>query len=213
MPVKRRSLSWSLGSCLVIIALLGAGWWQRPSDQRRWRQWHQLPLARTVDDPASNAAELIDWAGARDFRFAMGDGSGWHGYNVLQIDGEGRCTYTFVELVAATDSRNTAASAQQWRRATFVLDAATLRNFRKLLRDVDFFRLKKEYHADIEDGTQRWARVEASGHRKTVYCSNFFPPAFLRISRFVSERIVATQGEAITAAETINPQPKDLELE
>src|SRR5689334_16753846 len=66
------------------------------------------PLARTVDDPASADAGSVDLVGANDFRFTMGDGSGMDGYDVVKIDSDGRCVYTFAQWRRATMPDGTA---------------------------------------------------------------------------------------------------------
>jgi hypothetical protein len=167
----------------------------------------------TVDDPVSADADSVDLVAAKDFQFTIGDGSGLYGYNVLKLGGDGNCTYTFFEFVPDPDPKSEALNKYQWRRADFVVDAKTMADLRQALVDADFFRLKKEYHApNIEDGTQRWAKVQASGKRKAVYCNNVFPTQFENIRGFVNERIIGTHTAEINAAKIIQLDRKDANM-
>jgi hypothetical protein len=87
-------------------------------------------------------------------------------------------------------------------------------DLRQLLASVDVFSLKKEYHlVGMEDGTQRFAKVEASGKRKSVYCDNSFPPPFEKIRAFVNDRIIVAHVSEISAAKEIHLEAKDMEPE
>ena len=210
---RRRLIRWSVAFTLFAgivasaLAMRGCGESSIASDPENF------PLSRTVDDPASADAGSVDLLSAGDFHFTMGDGSGWSGYNVVKIGADGSCQYTFFEWVTDRDASGNEIRKPQWKRAVFSLDAGTLADLRKLLAEVDFFRLKKEYDANVEDGTQRWVKVEASGKHKGVYCNNHFPQPFKRICRFVNNRIIAAHPAQIAAARKIELDPKDRESE
>jgi len=202
----------ALIACYGVLGLVWAtrGCVNSPSDSSNTETF---PLTRTVYDPASAYAGAVDLEGAVDFRLTMGDGSGWGGYNVIKVGADGRCEYTFFVLGRETNSSGTAINTQQWKRAEFTLEAQTLAELRKLLAEVNFFKLKKEYHANVADGTQRWIKVEASGKRKGVYCDNHFPLPFMRVRGFVIDNIIRAHLAEIGAARTIQLDPKDIEPE
>jgi hypothetical protein len=210
---RHRIIGWStaLALCLGVVSLALAVRGCGP----RTDAYNTLnfPLSRTVDDPASADSGSVDLVGARDFRFIMGDGSGWHGYNVIKIGADGKSEYTFSYWVQGTDSNGSRIQTQHWKCAEFSVDAGTLAELRKLLAEVNFFKLKKEYDANVEDGTQRWIKVEASGKRKGVYCNNHFPQVFMRIYGFVNDRIIAAHPVEIGAAQEIELHKKDMEPE
>ena len=170
-----------------------------------------FPLAGTDDDPASADAAAVDLLGAPGFRFTFGDGSGLSGYDVLTVGADGACQYTTHVTVSTTNPSGDVESKYGWRRATFTLAPQTVTELRTLLKDIDFFRLKKAYHADVHDGTQRWARVEASGKRKGVYWNNHFPDHFERLHQFVKQKILGAHRAEILASEPVEVDPKELE--
>ena len=89
------------------------------------------------------------------------------------------------------------ATLPAWQQAEFMLDAKTVAELRSRLAAVHFWTLKKEYDADVQDGTQRWAKAEASGKQKRVYCNNYFPPEFKQIYTFVEDSIIKAHASAI----------------
>jgi hypothetical protein len=199
-------------SCAAIATLLGAWTWHARRTADPAYDGDHLP-AKTVDDPVSADAASVDLIGATDFHFTFGDGSGWHGFNVVKVGPDGRCEYTFFTYGNSDDPETPALRVQKWRRAGFTLDPRTLAALRKRLADIDFFRLKKAYHANVYDGTQRFAKVEASGKRKGVYCDNHFPLPFQRPHAFVNERIIAVHPTEIAAAKPIQLEREDWERE
>jgi hypothetical protein len=154
-----------------------------------------VPFVRTwtVDDPASRDADSVDWQNAPDFQFTWGDGSGWHGYDSVKMSASGKVTYVF---------RDSADRGWAWKRAEFTVDSLTVRDLRQLLKDVDYFRLKQAYHAAIEDGTQRFVKVEISGKRKGVYCTTTFPAKFCG-----SSRLLRSAFSGSTRARSRRPNP------
>src|SRR5205814_114855 len=135
-----------------------------------------------------------DLVGAPDFAFMMRDGSGWHGYNTIRVAADGRCRFVFCTRSLVTEPDGKTFIDLKWRRIEFVIDQKTLMDLRKLLAEIDFFRLKKYYSADeIKDGTQRQVWVQASGMQKSVYCSNHFPERFQKVYTFVIEKLIRPQ--------------------
>lgn len=226
--MKLRTAGILAGSCLVALAVafLTSGYWpssdpfvatgvasDRSTTNPAPFEPPSFPLAGTEDDPASADAPAVDLIGAPDFRFTFGDGSGWHGYDVLKVRANGGCQYTTHAVVSTTNPSGDVESKYQWRRAEFVLDPQTVADLRKLLKEIDFFRLKKAYYADVADGTQRWAKVEASGKRKGVYWNNHFPEDFERLHGFVKRQILAAHQPEILRARPVELDPKDIESE
>jgi hypothetical protein len=205
LMLNRKMIRWSATSLFLGgVAVVWGAW---GCDTLWWNQ-------HTVDDPVSAEADTVDLVGAPDFHFTMGDGSGLGGFNVIKIGADGRCEYAFFELVQGKDAKGSPVLNLQWKRAEFTLDAKTLAEFRGMLAEVNFFAMKKEYIAtNILDGTQRFAKVVASGKRKAVYCSNYFPPRFERIRVFVNDKIIAAHPAEIGAAKMIQPDRKDWESE
>ena len=166
------------------------------------------PLGRSIkteDDPVSAEAGSVDLVNAADFQFTWGDGSGMYGYDVVKVTADGRVTYTFA------DPPN---NATKWKYAAFTLDAQTMTDLRKLLVGMDYFRLKKVYYdAGLADGTQRFVKVIASGKRKSVYCSNYFPSPVCDVQGFVEVRIIQPHSSEIAAAQQVQIDRKNMESE
>lgn len=208
------SISGALCAIIVAMSVLMAGACDDQTSSRPPSRPTSPAGEGTVDDPASADVDAVDLVGAPDFRFAYGDGSGWHGYNVLSVGADGTAVYTFFEYVPDTTAAGEPINQQQWRRAQFTLDAPTLAALRAELKQVDFWRLKKTYYnSAVADGSQRWAKVEAGGKRKGVFWNNSFPDPAERLDAFVKQRILGRNRAAIDAAPTIELNPKDVEPE
>jgi hypothetical protein len=194
-----------LSACLVAAACWGGWqWFFRVKVQNYVVGGLYIPTqpTRTVDDPASAYAGSVDLLNAPDFHFTMGDGSGWHGYDVVKVAADGSAEYTFLDPVPIIGPDGV--RRQQWRHVEFTIDVPTMQGLRALLNDIGYFHLKKEYHADIQDGTQQWLKVEASRRKKGVYCNNYFPPEVQRVRGFVQQRIFDPHAAEIGAAKPID---------
>jgi hypothetical protein len=198
---------------VAVAVALGAVWWGRhdlrPSAKADLG-WDGRYLARTVDDPVSSIADSVDFMAATDLTVTMGDGSGRLGYNTIEIDSEGRCRFTFMQMQLVTMPDGEIGRGLSWRRAEFQISPQTLLDLRKLLVEIDFFRLKREYHANVYDGTQRWARVKACGKEKRVYCNNHFPGPFEKLYTFLWERVIDPQDGPLECAPDINLDREEL---
>jgi hypothetical protein len=80
---------------------------------------------------------------------------------------------------------------------------------RRLLVDVDFFRLKRGYHANVHDGTQWLVKARAAGRSKRVYCNNHFPARVIALSEFVRTRVLDAHDGEIARAEPVVLAPMD----
>jgi hypothetical protein len=165
--------------------------------KNRWRLWCLAALAVALGVYwCVERANTVNVMGASDFKFSMGDGSGWHGYNTIKVCADGKCQYVFVDRRGLS-----------WRRGDFVVDPRTLRELRELLVEIDFFRLKETYHdPNIADGIQRWAWVEAYGMHKSVYCNNRFPEPFQELYTFVQKKVIRPHEEELQNAPMIDQQ-------
>jgi hypothetical protein len=146
---------------------------------------------------------------ATDLSLEMGDGGGADRYNTIKIGPDGRCQYVFFDRVQITRPDGGIAFEQRGRRTEFVIGPEVLADLRKLLVEIDFFRLKKAYYADAHDGTQRWAKLEVSGERKSVYCNNHFPPAFQKLYSFVWDKIIGSHNKELQNAQVIDLKNDD----
>ena len=189
-PVKscrRRLRLWVL---VAFAVSLGTFWCVSiPNEQRDRESLNRCnhPLARTEDDPISAVADSVDLLRAPDFTFGMWVGSAHYGeLDTIKIAADGQCRYVFQGIAPASG----AAIDARWRRAEFVIDPKTLADLRKLLVDIDFFELKRVYRANVADGTQAWALVQASGLQKGVYCDNHFPKKFQKLHMFVVNQVI-----------------------
>jgi hypothetical protein len=145
------------------------------------------PLTHT--DPETNPSRptVQDILDASDFTLIVGEGSGWHGYDVIKVRADGTCEHTFNDQGGA---------GLVWKRAAFTIDHATVLELRQLLVDIGYFNLPRAYHADVADGTQWVLQVSAAGKHKGVYCNNHFPPELIRISEFLRGRVLGAHPEA-----------------
>jgi hypothetical protein len=191
MKMRSKRAIFSSISVLLLLAFVGylRGWF---TSEGIWAQTEAFsenhwPF-KTEDDPASYDAAGVDFLTAQGLAFTWGDGSGWHGYDVVKVQPNGAVTYTFQPQNAT------------WKQAQFTIDAATQQALRQLLKDIDYWRLKKAYYSPDADGTQRFVKVEAAGKRKAVYCSNHFPAEVIRIKQFVEARIIAPNSAAVGKA-------------
>ncbi len=166
LPCTRRSL---LASALVSLGLLACA------------------------SPRSAWNEKLDYG---DFSFVMGEGSGWHGYDVLRIAATGEARYTFAKV----EGQRTV-----WRAAEFVVEKPMLARLRATLNDTKYFSLRSTYQdADVADGTQWFVKVRIGDSRKGVFCDNAFPPEIVRLSEFVHAEILDPRLREFASAKEID---------
>ncbi|HEY6560493.1 MAG TPA: hypothetical protein VI072_24585 [Polyangiaceae bacterium] len=131
------------------------------------------------------------------FAFVMGQGSSWHGYDVIRINSKGECWYTFSEL----DSE----SAQVvWREASFTVPKATLTALKEELNEIAFFSLNDEYKGAQAPGRSQWfVKVRINEQKKAVFMDNEFPLQALRLEKFISEQVLDPRREVFKQARPI----------
>lgn len=167
---------------------------------------YNFPLHKSEEDPAAADAGAVDLAGAADFSFVMGEGGGQTGYNVVKLSADGVCQYTFINPAAYRYP-----DEPYWKRATFAVDAGTVAELRRLLAEIDYWRMKKMYHGAAADGTQWFVKIRAAGRNKGVYCNNHFPDGIQRLSQFVHSRILEPHRAEINKGEAVDLKPEEWE--
>ena len=131
-----------------------------------------------------------------DFAFVLGEGSGWHGYDVLRIAATGEARYTFAKLEG---------SRTVWRALEFRVDKAKMAELRATLNEQKYFSLEAEYrNPEVQDGTQWFVKVRIGDRKKGVYCDNEFPPEIVRISEFVHREIIDPRQRELAGAPEID---------
>ncbi len=152
--------------CLAVAALLAAGFWLRWIPGRpvppEWARGGVSPdnslSYETEEDLPSSVAGDVEAVSGPDFVFTMGEGTGLHGYDVIQIWANGRCEYTFPDTRPlmgdspatshpATGAASSAADLAPFRRAFFAVDPQVVADLRRLLVDIDYFNMKRAYRA------------------------------------------------------------------
>lgn len=181
----------------IAAALVIGGWFTYDA------AYHWSDTRTTSPDPASVDAHLVDLINAPEFRFAWGDG-GMGQYEVLVVSADGKADFTFPDGPHLPTPQNPEYIDFSWKRAQFIVDPATMKELRDLLAAVEYWKLNRSYTSDVMDGTQWCFRVDASGKRKLVYCSNYFPPQTVRLIQFVRQHILANQKVPMAAAIVID---------
>jgi hypothetical protein len=162
----------------------------------------QGKLARTEADKDSYSETSKGLLAANDFVFVLGQGSGWHGYNVLRIDSDGHCEFTYG-----------GEQTGKWKRASFALSSDELVALKSQLIELNLFASNRAYLSDVHDGTQWFVKLQANGRHKAIYCSNYFPAEVVKLSRFLADKILPQHKSEIDVAATIELKPDEREHE
>jgi hypothetical protein len=178
-----------LSVLIAVAVVLGAFWCARQFQKSNtsanpWDGSKRSPFGRTEDDPISAFAGSVDLIGAPDFALAIGYG-GHSGHNAIRIGSDGRCRYIYLETVEVTKPDGRIGLEHRWRGRDFEVGRQPVTDLRKLLVEIDFFRLKSAYRGHVIDGAHGWATVQASGKRKRVYCINDSPEAIQKLFNFI----------------------------
>jgi hypothetical protein len=167
IPPSSRWARWlKLAVCVAVVALLAAAFWYRWIPGRpvppEWARGGICPdnsLSFDVEeDVPSSVAGDVEAVSAPNFLFTMGEGSGLHGYDVIQIWPNGRCEYTFPDVRPlmfrppaatrpATAPASPPADLYPFRRAVFAVQPQVVADLRQLLVDIDYYNLKRAYRA------------------------------------------------------------------
>jgi len=183
----RSSSRWAnwlkLAVCLAVAALIAAAFWFRWVPGRpvppEWARGGASPdnsLSYEVEeDLPSSVAGDVEAVSGPNFLFTMGEGTGLHGYDVIQIWANGRCEYTFPDvrplmnpLPATTTQPTTApgltpADLAPFRRAVFAVNPQVVADLRRLLVDIDYFNMKRAYRAPPDPTANPPAAQPAEG--------------------------------------------------
>ncbi|HMJ16699.1 MAG TPA: hypothetical protein VK524_35030 [Polyangiaceae bacterium] len=131
------------------------------------------------------------------FAFVMGQGSSWHGFDVIRINSRGECWYTFSELEQATE-------AVVWREAAFGVPKETLTALKEQLNENAFFSLEDEYKGAQSPGRSQWfIKVRIGEQKKAVFLDNEFPLQAIRLEKFISEQVLDPHRDDFKQARTI----------
>jgi hypothetical protein len=132
------------------------------------------------------------------FAFVMGQGSAWHGYDVLRINSRGECWYTFSELDYATEK-------VVWREAQFDIPRATLMALKTELNEIGYFSLRDEYKGKAAQGRKQWfVKVRIGEQKKSVFFDNEFPLQAMRLEKFVAENVLDPRRDQFKGARAID---------
>lgn len=136
---------------------------------------------------------------ANDLIFVLGQGGGWHGFNVLKIGSDGAAEFTFGGETTG-----------EWKRANFQFSTEEMLDLRNKIIELDLFALERMYSAGANDGTQWFLKIQASGQRKAVWCDNHFPYPMVKLSEFIGKQLV--RHKTVTdKAEKIELKREDVE--
>ena len=131
------------------------------------------------------------------FAFVMGQGSAWHGYDVIRINSRGECWYTFSEIDPKTEQ-------VVWREASFSIGRPALMALKAELNDIAFFSMKDEYEGAQTPGRSQWfVKVRINEQKKAVFMDNEFPLQAIRLEKFISEQVLDPRREDFKHARTI----------
>lgn len=98
------------------------------------------------------------------FRVAFGDGSGWHGYNILVVEGDGRCQALYMTPPARSGG---------WNLYEYKVEPERIARLKAEVEHRGILRLPPKFiHPRRADGWQKFVNVWIDGRRKSVYCSN-----------------------------------------
>jgi uncharacterized membrane protein YfcA len=116
------------------------------------------------------------------FEFQLGQGSGWHGLDLLKITADGKAVYEYQS------------SRGEWERKTFFVDKASMDALICKINSLKIMELDRAYHGDVADGTQWCLLIKSNGRAKSVYCDNNFPERIEKLAAFVHETIIEPFG-------------------
>jgi hypothetical protein len=136
------------------------------------------------------------------FAFVMGQGSAWHGYDVLRIAANGECWFTFSELDYGTEH-------VVWRESHFEIPKEMLRDLKAQLNDVGFFALQDAYRGPSGHEHSQWFfKVRIGERKKSVMLDNEFPAPVVRLEHFISENVLDPHRAEFKTAQVIAPEPE-----
>ncbi|MFI5380547.1 MAG: hypothetical protein ACHRHE_14720 [Tepidisphaerales bacterium] len=135
------------------------------------------------------------------FEFQLGQGSGWHGLDLIKITADGKAVYQYES------------SSNVWSRKTFQLTAVEMQSLADQVNELKIVALDDYYKANIHDGTQWCLLVKSQGHLKRIYCDNRFPRRIEKLAAFVHEKIIDRAGAKAVAISVPRDQVRDFEAE
>jgi hypothetical protein len=171
-----------------------------PRPLARWSVFVCLLLCTLVFGCTSPRTAFDQRLASGRFAFVMGQGSSWHGYDVIRINSRGECWYTFSELDHGTER-------VVWREASFNIPKATLTGLKEQLNDVAFFSLEDEYKGKQTPGRSQWfIKVRIGEQKKAVFMDNEFPLPAMRLEKFIAEQVLDPHRDDFKQARPISPE-------
>lgn len=164
---------------LLVCAVAGCGHSERPDPAHPSRGW-----ASRVDaeDPATQRALVQALKSPREFSLCLSEGSGLYGYDSVVIEGES-CRM-IIAHIAVYGGHTYSARTQYDFRTTPAERAKLLVHLRSVAA------LPRLYSSGIVDGTQVIVAMIVDGHRKEVYCDNYFPKQIVKLRNYLFEELV-----------------------
>ena len=96
------------------------------------------------------------------YTISFGRGSGWFGLETIEVD-----LNLNAKIYRQTESG--------WKTCSISLTNDEWRKITDSIERHQLYKLDREYHADVADGTQWILWIVQNGRSKLVYCNNFFP--------------------------------------
>ncbi|MBX9791999.1 MAG: hypothetical protein K2Y37_24000 [Pirellulales bacterium] len=164
---------------ILICAIVGCGHSGLPDPAHPSRGWASRVDA---DDPATQRALAQALEGPREFSLCLSEGSGLYGYDSVVIEG-GTCRLLLAEPMHR---------GKYWYRANkqyeFPITPAENEVLLDHLRAVGI--LPRGYDGGYVDGTQVFVAMIVDGHRKQVYCNNYFPKQVVNLRNYLFNELV-----------------------
>jgi hypothetical protein len=121
------------------------------------------------------------------FEFQLGQGSGWHGLDLLKIPADGMAVYEYQP------------QRGKWFRKRFSVDKGRLEALIEKIKALNILDMERWYTSGIADGTQWCILIKSGGQQKSIYCDNKFPQPIKDLAAFVHETIIEPLGGRVEA--------------
>lgn len=179
-------------SMLLVCDYVGCDHGGRPDPSHPSRGW-----ASRVDAEDSATQRVLAQAlkGSREFSLCLSEGAGNYGYDSVVVQG-GKCRLLLTTPMFRGGYKNLAR-----RRYGFTLSPAENVILLNHLRNVAA--LPRLYSSGIADGTQVFVAMIVDGHRKEVYCDNYFPKQVVGLRNYLFNELVPSRQSDVTITDTV----------
>ncbi|MGE0534044.1 MAG: hypothetical protein AB7O68_03660 [Pirellulales bacterium] len=172
---------------LLVSAVAGCGHSEFPDPTRPSRG-----RASQIDaeDPAIQREIEQALQNPRDVSLCLSDGSGLYGYDSVVIE-NGRCRLLLAEPMRW---------GKYWYRANkrYEFPLAPAENAVVLDHLRSAAALQRLYSSGVTDGTQVFVAMIVDGHRKEVYCDNYFPKPVVNLRNYLFNELVPAHQSDMT---------------